>query len=517
MNGAEYLSASLLENDIDVCFANPGTSEMHFVAALDQQSKMRCILGLFEGVVTGAADGYARMSGKPAATLLHLGSGLSNGGANLHNARRARSQIVNIIGDHATHHLKYDAPLTSDIASIAGAVSDHVETASSPAQLRSTIEGCLQATLASPGHVSSLILPADVAWQPANTNKLAKPVVPIPRIADAQRLDDIIHTLRSGAGCTLLLGGKALTGRALLYAYNIGLHTGAQLLAETSNPRISRGAGFPAIRKLPYPIDHALETLSSVRNLVLVGARSPVAFFAYPGKPSILSPEGCNETILAEPHEDIEGTLEALLSRLGIDDLTHPPTDARPALPHAQSDALYSEEVCRAIAALLPEHAIVVDESITQGRSFYGHSHASATHDYLQLTGGAIGIGLPLATGASVACPTRQVVSLQGDGSGMYTVQALWTQAREKLKCLTIIFSNRSYSILHGEMRNVGVETLGENAHRMLDLNDPALDWVKLANGMGVAGGKAENISQFIDLFREGIKHDGPYLIEAVV
>lgn len=517
LNGAEYLCSSLLVNDINVCFANPGTSEMHFVAALDQQPEMRCVLGLFEGVVTGAADGYARMTGKPAATLLHLGSGLGNGVANLHNARRARSPIINVVGDHATHHLQYDAPLTSDIPAIATAVSDHVATATTPSDLRSTIADCLHTTFKAPGGVSTLILPADVAWTKSSSRDAVKVTIPAPDRTSNERLDATIQALRAKENCTLFLGGKALSGRALSYAYTIAMHTGARLLAETSNARITRGRGYPAISKLPYPVDSAIETLLKVQQLILVGARPPVAFFAYPDKPSILTPDGCNQVTLARPDEDIECALAAILARLGIDSLKRPATTSSPSPMNRSTGQLHSDEICRTVAAMLPEHAIVVDESITQGRAFYEYSHGSAAHDYLQLTGGAIGIGLPLALGASVACPSRQVVSLQGDGSGMYTVQALWTQARENLNCLTIIFANRSYSILQGEMRNVGVKSLGENAHRMLDLTNPSLDWVKLANGMGVAAGKADTLERFNELFQEGLRHDGPYLIEAVV
>lgn len=515
-NGAQYLCDALLANNIDVCFANPGTSEMHFVAALDQRPQMRCVLGLFEGVVTGAADGYARMAGKPAATLLHLGSGLGNGLANLHNARRARSPVINVVGDHASYHLKYDAPLTSDIHAIASSVSDYVTTASVES-LAESVSACVSAATRSPGGVSTLILPANVAWsgyeggQPQAVSR-AQPERP-----DVGRVKAAAQALRSGEPAALFLGSLALKGKALLYAHTIAQCTGARLMAETSNARVTRGNGRPTVVKLPYPVDDAIRALAGLSKLVLVGSAPPVAFFAYPGKPSELKPEGCEEVSLATPYEDIEGALEALLSELGIDKLVQPESGSLPTFDIPAHEALTPDTLGRALAALLPEEAILVDEGITQGRAFYGHSHFSAPHDYLQLTGGAIGSGLPLATGAAVACPTRQVVSLQGDGSGMYTVQSLWTQAREKLKCLTIILANCKYAILQGEMRNVGVSDWGPNAHQMLELDKPDLDWISIAHGMGVPGGRAANIGEFTELFRQGLQADGPFLIEAVI
>lgn len=517
MNGAQLLCETLLANGIDVCFANPGTSEMHFVAALDQQPRMRCILGLYEGVVTGAADGYARMAGKPAATLLHLGSGLGNGVANLHNAQRARSPIVNIVGDHARHHLAFDAPLTSDIHAIASAVSAQVHTIASAEGLVPSILDGIATALQPPGQVSTLILPADVAW--GDMGKDAQPAVrqaPAAPPVDDAAIARAAQALRAGRAL-LLLGGAALRGEALRRAHAIARATGAQVLAETSNARMQRGRGAPRIDKLPYAVDAALQRLEDVDHLVLVGSRDPVAFFAYPGKPSRLAPEACAVCELASTHTDIDSALLRLMVALGVSDVQEVAATPTVPVPDATSQPLDADTLCRAIAALLPEDAIVTDESVTQGRTFFGHSHGSAAHDYLQLTGGAIGIGLPLAVGAAVACPQRQVVSLQADGSAMYTVQALWTQAREKLQCLTVIFSNRRYAILHHEMSNVGVERLGRNAQSMLSIGSPDIQWAELAGSLGVASARASTPATFLDAFRQGLAHDGPFLIEAVL
>ncbi|WP_442592624.1 acetolactate synthase large subunit [Parapusillimonas sp. JC17] len=517
MNGAEFLCESLLINGIDVCFANPGTSEMHFVAALDKQPGMRCVLGLFEGVVTGAADGYARMAGKPAATLLHLGSGLGNGLANLHNAKRARSPVVNIVGDHARHHLVYDAPLTSDIKGIALPVSNHVLTAESPETIERDIHQGIEAAMRPHRGVSTIILPADVAWSDVpkglKPTKIAFPSSP--RVSD-----DIIAraatALKSDASL-LFVGGRALHGRALALAHTIARHTGADLLAEGSNARMQRGIGAPPIDKLPYPIDAAIARLRSVREMICVGSRYPVAFFAYPGKPSVLAPAECRHTELASPQQDIEDALERLMALLGVGELAAPESVQRPALPVAAARPLNGESVCRVVAALLPDNAIVTDEGVTQGRSFFSHSHGSSPHDYLQLTGGAIGIGLPLAAGAAIACPDRKVVALQADGSGMYTMQALWTQARENLNCLTVIFANRRYAILQNEMANVGVTHMGSNAQSMLSLENPDIGWTRLAEGLGVKARAVSTVSEFIEAFEQGLKYQGPFLIEAVL
>ena len=518
MNGADSLCDTLLANDVDVCFANPGTSEMHFVAALDRKPKMRCVLGLFEGVVTGAADGYARMADKPAATLLHLGPGLGNGLANLHNAKRARTPMVNIVGDHATYHVQYDAPLTSDVEGVARPMSHWVKRGMSAESMSADAAEAITVARRHPGNIATLILPANSAWTelPADTAvvKVVDEAVPHTTI---EAVRAAAKAIRSGETTTLLLGSTALRERALKAAGRIARATGVRLLSETSNRRIERGGDRTPVDRLPYPIDLAVAKLKDVRHLVLVGAKAPVGFFAYPGKPSLLAPEDCEKIVLATVEQDLAHALEWLADELGI--AADAPRLAAPAPAYEvpASGKLTGAAVNILVAHHLPENAIVCDESITQGREFPIYSASSAPHDWLMLTGGAIGIGLPMAAGAAVACPGRKVITLQADGSGMYTLQALWTQARENLDCLTVILANRSYATLHGEMKNVGVQEPGRNARRMLDLEEPYLDWTHLARGMGVEAVSVDTVEGFARALQDGLKRRGPFLIEALI
>ncbi|WP_274424981.1 acetolactate synthase large subunit [Chelativorans sp. YIM 93263] len=516
MNGADRLCDVLLENGIDVCFANPGTSEMHFVAALDRKPRMRCVLGLFEGVVTAAADGYARMADKPAATLLHLGPGLANGLANLHNARRARTPIVNVVGDHATYHLKYDAPLTSDIESLARPMSQWVGRASNSSDIRAKAEEAYVAALSHPG-ISTLILPADAAWGEVAPEKLTPAEVPDRPAIDPDTLEKAVVALRSGRKTAVFLGGRAVRADALEVAGRIAAGTDATLFSERP-ARSERGAGRVAVRPVPYNIDLAVEALKEFEVAICIGGRTPVGFFAYPDKPGFLLPEGCEVIELAGVEHDLHGVLDALASELGPDHLAAPTRGqyTAPELP-APTGELTPDAISVAVARLLPEGAIICDESITSSGRFPELAPTMAPHDHLPITGGAIGIGIPLSVGAAVGAPGRKIVTLQADGSGMYTLQGLWTQARENLDVLTIVFSNRGYSILKGEMRNVGVNTFGQNARRMLDIDDPTLDWCSLARGMGVEAGRAETAEAFTRLLEAGLSRQGPFLIEAVI
>ncbi|WP_102224494.1 acetolactate synthase large subunit [Acidimangrovimonas sediminis] len=517
MNGADLLCDTLLANGVEVCFANPGTSEMHFVAALDRKPELRCVLGMFEGVVTGAADGYARMTGKPAATLLHTGPGLANGLANLHNARRAGTPVVNVVGDHASYHLVHDAPLTSDIEGLARPMSAWVGRASGPADVSArAAEAIAAATGPEPG-VATLILPADAAWTDTPPQEVARARPAAPARATAATVEATAAALRENRAETLLmLGGASLSEEGLRLAGAIAEATGAGLIAQQSNARMARGQGRVAIDRVPYPMPEALARLKDTRRLILCGAKSPVGFFAYPNLPSTPLPEGCEVSTLAGPGEDALAALADLAQALGLPAGAAPKIESRekPALPQG---ALTPDTIAATVGALLPEGAIVCDESVTSGRDFFRLTHAAAPHDFLQLTGGAIGLGLPMSVGAAVACPDRKVVTLQADGSGMYTVQALWTMARERLDTLVIVFSNRSYRILHGELKSVGAGSPGRNARSMLDLDDPALDWVSMARGMGVEAARAETAESFTDLFRAALGRKGPFLIEALI
>lgn len=513
MNGADLVCDALLANGVDTWFANPGTSEMHLVAALDRRPEIRCILGLSEGVVTGAADGYGRMMDRPAATLLHCGPGLANGLANLHNARRARTPMINLVGDHATYHLQFDAPLTSDIESLARPMSHWVGRVAGVDTVHDMIGKAYRSAMSPPG-VSTLIFPADVAWTEAVSASPAPQRIFLPQVSrDAVR--EAALALRSGKRVMLILSGNALREGPLVAASAICAQTGAQMMAGVANSRIERGSGRADISCLPYPIDVALGALGHVETLICIGYPDPVSFFAYPGMPGRLRPEESRLLDVTPNSEDPAGAIMALAEELGIIPAVAQTAYRVPDIP--MDGALTGSAVAVVIARLMPEGAIVCNEAITQAVEFPALSKDAAPHDMLQLTGGAIGIGMPLACGAAIACPDRKVIGLQADGSGMYTCQALWTQARERLDVVTVILANRSYSVLHLEMRNVGVGNIGANALKMLNLDDPVLDWVSLARGMGVEGARADSVSGFADLMESALRRKGPFLIEAVL
>jgi acetolactate synthase-1/2/3 large subunit len=508
MNGATALLQTLVGADVDVCFTNPGTSEMHFVAALDAVPQMRAYLGLFEGVVTGAADGYARMADRPAATLLHLGPGLGNGLANLHNARRARTPVVNIVGDHATHHAQYDAPLQSDIEGLARNVSGWYRMSMRVADVASDAADCVAAARA--GQVATLVLPADVSWDEGASPVAARPL-PARSTVSADAVSAVAKALRSGEPAALLVGGAACRADALRAASAVSVASGAKLLCETFPARLERGAGLPPVERLGYLAEFAEMQLAGVRHLVLVDAKAPVSFFAYPGKPSDLVPAGCEVHVLAAHGDDVAGALAALLDELGSAD----PVLQASLRPERPTGALTGETVALALGALLPEGAIVSDEANTSGLWAAGATAGAAPHDWLTLTGGAIGQGLPVATGAAVACPDRPVVSLEADGSAMYTLQSLWTQAREGLDVTTVILNNRSYAILNMELQRVGAT--GTRAADLFDLSRPNLDFVALAQGMGVPASRAETAEELTAQLERAFAEPGPHLVEAVL
>jgi len=513
VNGAQALIRTLADCGTDVCFSNPGTSEMHFVAALDAVPRMRGVLCLFEGTATGAADGFGRMTGRPAAALLHLGPGLANGLANLHNARRARTPLVAVVGDHAAYHKRYDAPLESDIEALAGSVSAWVRRSARSADVAADGADAAAAAMTPPGGIATLILPADVSWSEG-----AEPASPRPvRLAAPVRgeaVDAAAAAARDGEGCVILLGGTAMRRPALDAASRIAAATGARLLAETFPARHERGAGTPAVDRLSYLAEFAQMQLGAARHLILAGAAEPVSFFAYPGKPSALTPGGCRVTELAGPGDDVPGALCALAGEVARDARPQPRPPARPALPGGD---LTGESAAAVIGALLPEGAIVSDEANTSGLWLAGATAGAPPHDWLTLTGGAIGQGLPLATGAAVACPDRAVLALEADGSAMYTISALWTQAREGLDVTTVIFSNRSYAILGMELERVGAAAGGDAARALLDLSRPDLDFVALATGMGVPASRATTAADFAAQLTRALAEPGPHLIEAVV
>jgi acetolactate synthase I/II/III large subunit len=519
MNGAESLVRTLVEHRVDTCFMNPGTSEMHFVAVLDQVPAMHGVLALFEGVATGAADGYARMSGHPAATLLHLGPGLGNGLANLHNARRARSPVVTIVGDHALSHRRYDAQLQSDIDTVARNVSSFVRTSEATSELGADAVAAIAAAHGPPASVATLILPADVSWseggQVVGPSRRGSPSAIFGAGPDDQAVQTAAVALQSGEPSAILIGGRACSGPVLEAVADIAAGTGAKLFAETFPARLERGAGRPPVERLAYLAEFITMQLDGLKHLVLVDAASPVSFFAYPGRPSDLVPAGCVVHRVAGPADDVDAAVAALASSLPVGRGTAPrqPID-RPPLPTGVLDA---QAVCQALGALLPEAAIVSDEGNTSGIWAPGATAGAPPHDWLCLTGGAIGQGLPVAVGASIAERDRQVIALESDGSALYTLQSWWTMAREGLDVTTILLNNHSYAVLNMELNRVGVESPGPRARDMLDLSRPSIDFVPLAQGLGLQATRAETAEEFGEQLACALSTPGPSLVEAII
>jgi len=511
MNGAESLIRTLIAGGVDTCFANPGTSEMNIVAALDHLTSMRCVLGLFEGVATGAADGYARMAEKPACTLLHLGPGLGNGLANLHNARRAQVPIINVVGQHATDHLKYDTPLTSDIEGIARPYSEWMRTSVSTAGVGKDAAGAIAAARTAPGQIATMIVPADIAWGEGGTvAELAGfAQAPLPATSTIERAATM---LRSGLRTAILLSGNALYGKGLAIAGRIAEATDAKLFAPYPLTRLERGAGIAPIERMQYVREMGAEQLKEFRQLILVGARAPRAYFAYPDKDSSFISSECEAYVLASPGEDYVGALAALEAALPPH-RTHP-SEIKAVRPQLQDGAITLSGLAAVVGALLPENCIVVDESMTSGRGMMGATVGAPPHDWLGNTGGSIGIALPLSVGAAVASPDRKVLCLTADGSGMYTLQALWTMAREGLKVTTVVFANRDYAVLKREFSYLGVGAPGARASNMFEIGRPDLDWVHLAKGMGVPGLRVSSLEGFAKALRKGFESGGPNLIE---
>lgn len=512
MNGAEALIRTLVAGGVDTCFTNPGTSEMHLVAALDRVTEMRCVLGLFEGVVTGAADGFARITGRPACTLVHLGPGFANGMANLHNAKRAQVPLINLVGEHPEYHLKYDAPLTSDIEAIARPYSHWLRTSRSAADAGRDAADAVRASGSHPGYISTLVVPADVAWSEGGA------VAPRPSVAKAplpptENIERAAASLRSGLPTALMIAGDGLYGEGLRAAGRIAAATKAKLLAPYPFARMERGAGRVPVQRLPYVPDHAIELLKEFRQLILVGAAVPVSYFAYPGKSSVLTESDCTTFTLANPSENCAGSLVALSEALGLNDRSEILTQS-PDRGSAPSGEISLAGLAAAVAATLPENAIVVDEAMTSGRGMMAASRGSVPHDWLANTGGSIGIALPLAVGAAVAAPDRRVVCLTADGSSMYTLQALWTMAREGLNVTSVVFANRAYAVLQWEYSGLGVGTPSPRAADLFSIGRPDIDWVAMGKSMGVPSSRATTLEMFGEQLRNSYATPGPALIE---
>ncbi len=514
MNGAQNLIRTLVKSGVDVCFTNPGTSEMHFVAALDQVEGMRAVLGLFEGVCTGAADGYARMTGKPACTLLHLGPGLGNGIANLHNARRAHSPMVNIIGEHATYHLKYDAPLTSDIEGLAWPVSGWVRTSTSSDAISQDAAEAITAAITTPGQIATLILPGDTSWNPTDA-PISSPLPPPQPTFDLDTVKHVARILRRDEPALLLMSGQAVLEEGAHLASRISRATGVQLMSNRPTARHQLGAGRPVIKPLAYPVDKSLNQLQDFAHIILVGTAEPVAFFAYPNTPGRLAPPDCQIHTLATPQNDVLGALAALADELDVSAELGPRYTLSP--PPLPTGALSIDTIWQSVAAQLPEQTIIVNEAITSGRVAAKWLQNAKPYDMITGTGGAIGHGLSETVGAAIACPDRPIIGMQADGSAMYTIQALWTQAREQLNIVTVLFNNRAYQILQSELKGVGAERQGDKADSILNLDNPQLDFVQIARGMGVEASRADSAEAFNKQFAAALNKAGPHLIEVLV
>ncbi len=512
MNGAESLVRTLVASGVDTCFANPGTSEMHFVSALDRTAGMRSILVLFEGVATGAADGYWRMAGRPASTLLHLGPGLANGLSNIHNARKASSGMVNVVGEHASWHLAFDAPLTADIEGLARPLSDWVRTSLGAQAIGGDAVDAV--TVARSAGIATLILPGDTAWNEGG--KVAEPrAVSTQSTVDSDAVEAAARALASGDKTMIILGGRSISGKALELAGRIAGKTGATLATQFFSARTERGAGRVATMRIPYFVDAALAALKDYRQIVTVETREPIAFFAYPNKPSQLKHPDATITELCPRGVHGLDSLQALADAVGAN-----ASHARHQLlteAILPSGALNPTTIAQILSALIPENAIVVDESITTGRESFPLTAGARPHDWLQNMGGSIGYGLPVATGAAIACPDRKVICISGDGSAMCMLQSLWTQARESLDVTTLIFANRAYQILQQEFAGVGAGAPGEKARAMLSIDNPTLDFVSMSKGLGVPADRVETCEELIAALSRRIAGQGPSLIEVVL
>ncbi|WP_326538096.1 acetolactate synthase large subunit [Pseudorhodoferax sp.] len=512
MNGAESLVGTLVDRGVDICFANPGTSEMHFLAALGNNPRMRSVLCLFEGVATGAADGWYRMKDRPASTLLHLGPGLANGLANIHNAKRAASGMVNIVGEHSASHLRYDPPLTSDIEGLARPLSHWVRRADSAGAIAWDAAQAVAKASEHPGQIATLILPGDVSWQQAGAPVLPAPTPARRKAPDTRRIAHVAQVLHSGEPALIVLANKATRGLALEHAGRIAAATGARLGSQFFTARIERGAGRVPIERIPYAVAQATAFLQGFKHIVTVETGEPVAFFSYPDKPSLMKAEGTLVHPLVEADEDSELALDMLLQALGASQ-ARPRVQPRVDTP-VPSGALHPTSIAHALAAALPEHCILVDESLTTGRESMGHTAGALPHDLINNLGGSIGYATPVATGAALACPDRRVFCMVGDGSAMYTIQSLWTQAREGLNVTTIIFANNSYAILKAEYANMGAGTPGARALSMMDIDRPRIDWLAMAKSMGVRGVAVETAEAFHKAMVDSTREPGPVLIE---
>jgi acetolactate synthase-1/2/3 large subunit len=359
-----------------------------------------------------------------------------------------------------------------------------------------------------------LILPGDVSWQEAAASVPPRPAAKKRKAPDAARVEHVAQVLRSSEPAMILLANKATRGEALEKAGKVAAATGARLGSQFFTARIERGAGRVPIERIPYAVAQAQIFLKAIRHIITVETREPVAFFAYPDKPSLMKPEGTLVHPFVEADEDSALAFDMLLQALGATGAV-PLRQPRIETP-VPGGALNPTSIAHALAAALPEHCILVDESLTTGRESMGLTLGALPHDLINNMGGSIGYGTPVATGAALACPDRRVFCMVGDGSAMYTIQSLWTQARENLNVTTIIFANNSYAILKAEYANMGAGTgvPGERALSMIDIDRPRIDWLAMAKSMGVPGVAVDTAETFHKAMVHSTREPGPCLIE---
>lgn len=511
--GAQALVSTLANNGVTHCFANPGTSEMHLVQALDKEPRIKSVLCLFEGVATGAADGFARISGTPAMTLLHLGAGFGNGIANIHNAMKGHVPMINVIGDHATYHRKYDAPLTCDLETLVKPHSSHIGIVDSALIGGEIAASAFEAATNHPNSPVSIILPADSAW---NEGGIDGPKISLksPSLVENSKIDEAIELIKNANKPVILVGGKTLGDEKALELFSRFKAANIRIMVDTFPAKLRRGGGLFEPDRMQYFGEMALDDLKNTDLMVIAGTQIPVAFFAYPNKPSILVPENCQTFELAARYEDSFEALSRIADALDLH--IAPPKRELKTMP-APEGALNPFSCAQSLARHMPHNAIISDDAVTAGLPLYLATSNAKAHDWLFLTGGAIGQGLPVAIGAQMADLKRKTIALSGDGAGMYCIQSLWTMAREKLPIVTIIFANRSYRILNIEMARTEAGAMGETAKQMLSLESPALDYVKIAEGMGIMAKSVSDAKIFDEVLKEAIEANVPYLIEAIV
>jgi len=507
MNGAQALLDLYSNLGVEVCFANPGTTEMALVHALESTPSIRPFLGMTEGVVAGAADGYGRMSDVPAISILHLGPGFANSISNLHNARRAKTPMITIVGDHATWHAEADAPLASDLYGLAHAASDWVGTIATPRSV--LVMGMEAYRQAMEGQVATLIFPTDMQEAEASSAPVGLSSVPYHPVAIVS--ESVMAALRRPKSA-LFLGGGALRGENLRLASAIAIKTESRLISETFSARMERGAGVPSTERLPYFPEQAMACLEDLDTLVLVGAKAPVAFFGYEGMESNVVPDWVAVHSLST-ERDPSLALQALSAQVGVDSAdinnVEPANGASESVPDG---SLTPKTIGVTIAATQAPGTIMIDEAATSGLPYFHSSADAPSFDHLMLTGGSLGFGLPAAIGVAIACPDRPIVAFVADGSSLYTMQSLWTMQRYGLNVTVIVAANEQYRILRVEADRAEIP-MGPVVSAMTDIS--GVSWTDLAKGLGVLAVQVATCPELAAAMVHRRASKGPYLIEA--